>query len=78
MTVRLCAYRAQIADGLERGSWVGVCNADHVAAASLPHFKPFVEVAEKIGRYEWAALCSCVARLYSLLCSRFCTVVSSC
>ena len=42
--------RPQIADGLERGNWVGVCNAAHIAAASQPQFKPFVDVAEKVGR----------------------------
>ena len=40
----------QIADGLEKGKWVGVCNAAHIAAASQPQFKPFVDVAEKVGR----------------------------
>ncbi len=40
----------QIADGLEKGNWVGVCNAAHVAAASLSHIKPFVSVAEQLGR----------------------------
>jgi hypothetical protein len=44
----------QIADGLERGNWVGVCNAAHIAASALPQIKPYVAVSEAIGR------CVCV------------------
>ena len=42
----------QIADGLEKGNWVGVCNAAHVAAASTPAWKPYVAVAESIGSLQ--------------------------